>query len=58
MTPAIDQSIVISGSYPGLTDICELCTTPYDGGWFPQLKIKETYGMAIINEGQSIKVTK
>jgi hypothetical protein len=53
MTPAV---CIPSKHKPYERFYCELCDCEYGIPPLRPFKISETYGMAIINEGQSIKV--
>ena len=60
MTPVLgpqDIDVSASGISMQLSPTCECCGEAYDQ-LFPALKIQETYGIAIFNESQSIKVVK
>ena len=57
MTPILHPNIPLSWWGVPMEETCEICKIPYGPG-LRKLKIKETYGMAIINEGAVEKMIK
>jgi len=61
MTPILSEEIsqvATSGMSMTLGPTCEICENAYERLPLQKLQIKETYGMAIFNEGQAIKVVR